>query len=228
MWAFSQAPVIYKNLVIIAVQGVEAGVVAYHADTGKIVWKTPRLCEDYGYASPVLTTIDGVDQVIQVTPYVSPDYVEEEEEDEDEEEPVPSVPLTVLQLRLMAIPIRWFLKPRKPFMFPGAKPGRDMKAGIGRMVKESLLILIFWAWQGSMMGTFLASWKWKSSKPMKKMKKTRRTKTRRTRMKKMKRTRMKVRSLREGAFTESMLKPEKFYGIIKDSIVVFPFHLSPF
>ncbi|MHC5199339.1 MAG: outer membrane protein assembly factor BamB family protein [Planctomycetota bacterium] len=94
MWAFSQAPVIYKNLVIIAVQGVEAGVVAYHADTGKIVWKTPRLCEDYGYASPVLTTIDGVDQVIQVTPYVSPDYVEEEEEEEDEEEPVPSVPLT--------------------------------------------------------------------------------------------------------------------------------------
>jgi outer membrane protein assembly factor BamB len=56
------------------------------------VWKTPRLCGDYGYASPVLTTIDGVDQIIQVTPYVSPDYVEDG--DEEEEEPVPSVPLS--------------------------------------------------------------------------------------------------------------------------------------
>jgi outer membrane protein assembly factor BamB len=49
VWAFSQAPVIYKNLVIIAVQGVEAGVVAYHAETGKIVWmlimrRRERLC----------------------------------------------------------------------------------------------------------------------------------------------------------------------------------------
>jgi outer membrane protein assembly factor BamB len=89
-WAFSQSPVIYRDLVIVAPQCMRAGVVAYHCDTGRIIWKTPRLCEEAGYVSPTLATINGVTQVIQITPYVSPDYVEEEEE---EEEPESSVPL---------------------------------------------------------------------------------------------------------------------------------------
>ncbi|MHC4587235.1 MAG: outer membrane protein assembly factor BamB family protein, partial [Planctomycetota bacterium] len=92
MWAFSQSPVIYRELVIVAPQCIKAGVVAYHCDTGKIIWKTPRLCEEAGYVSPTLATIDGVTQVIQITPYISPDYVEEEEED-GEKIPESSEPL---------------------------------------------------------------------------------------------------------------------------------------
>jgi outer membrane protein assembly factor BamB len=92
MWAFSQSPVIYRDLVIVAPQCVRAGVVAYHCDTGKIMWKTPQLCEEAGYVSPTLATIDGVSQIIQITPYISPDYVEEEE-DEGEKAHEPSEPL---------------------------------------------------------------------------------------------------------------------------------------
>ncbi|MHA2253438.1 MAG: outer membrane protein assembly factor BamB family protein [Candidatus Kariarchaeaceae archaeon] len=92
MWAFSQSPVIYRDLVIVAPQCKGAGVVAYHCETGKIVWKTPRLCAEAGYVSPTLATIDGISQVIQITPYISPDYVEEEEE-EGEEILEPSEPL---------------------------------------------------------------------------------------------------------------------------------------
>jgi len=92
MWAYSQSPVVYENLVIVAPQCEQAGVVAYHKDTGEVVWTTTRLCEEAGYVSPTLVTISNVPQIIQVTPYLSPDY-EEPEEDEDEEDPEASAPL---------------------------------------------------------------------------------------------------------------------------------------
>lgn len=77
-WAFSQSPLIYENLVIVAPQSERVGVVAFEKHTGKIAWKTPRLCAEPGYASPVLTTIDGIDQVVQVTPYELPEAGETE------------------------------------------------------------------------------------------------------------------------------------------------------
>jgi outer membrane protein assembly factor BamB len=85
-WGFTQSPLIYKNLVIVAPQVKKAGAVAYDKATGKIVWKTPRLCNDPGYSSPVLTTIDGVDQIVLTTPLKEPEEEEEEDEDEDEDE----------------------------------------------------------------------------------------------------------------------------------------------
>ncbi|MHC4842334.1 MAG: outer membrane protein assembly factor BamB family protein [Planctomycetota bacterium] len=96
IWGFSQSPVLYKNMVIVAPQTKEAGVVAYDKDTGKIVWKTPRICAEAGYSSPTLTTIKDIDQIVIVTPLNAEDMVEaeeadygddeEEEEDEDEED----------------------------------------------------------------------------------------------------------------------------------------------
>lgn len=83
-WAFSQSPVIYQNLVIVAPQCEKAGVLAFNKITGEIIWKTSRLCHDPGYASPTLTTIDGVDQLILVTPYLSPELLEEKEDEEQE------------------------------------------------------------------------------------------------------------------------------------------------
>lgn len=67
MWAISQAPLLYKDTVIVASQMEQAGVVAYDKKTGDVVWKTPRLPGKLGYVTPVLMTIDGVDQVIMVS-----------------------------------------------------------------------------------------------------------------------------------------------------------------
>ena len=86
MWGFTQSPLVYKNLVIVAPQVKKAGAVAYDKATGEIVWKTPRLCDNPGYSSAVLTTIDGVDQIVLATPLSPPDEEDDEDEDEDEEE----------------------------------------------------------------------------------------------------------------------------------------------
>jgi len=85
MWGFSQSPLLYKNLVIVAPQCPKAGAVAYDKNSGKAVWQTPKLCDRVGYSSPVLTTIDGVDQAVLMTPLrAAPD---EEEQEEQEKEP---------------------------------------------------------------------------------------------------------------------------------------------
>ena len=86
MWGFTQSPLLYKNLAIVAPQVKKAGAVAYDKATGEIVWKTPRLCDNPGYSSAVLTTIDGVDQIVLATPLSPPDEEDDEDEDEDEEE----------------------------------------------------------------------------------------------------------------------------------------------
>jgi len=66
IWAISQCPLIYGDLLIIASQAPEAGVVAYNKQTGEIEWKTPSLGE-VGYVSPAIVKIDGADHVVMVT-----------------------------------------------------------------------------------------------------------------------------------------------------------------
>jgi outer membrane protein assembly factor BamB len=85
-WGFAQSPLRYKDLVIVAPQCAKAGAVAYNADSGEVVWETPRLCGEAGYSSPMLTNIDGLDQVVLMTPLSPPDDDDEEEDEEDEEE----------------------------------------------------------------------------------------------------------------------------------------------
>lgn len=85
-WAYSQSPLLVQDLVIVAPQCEKAGVVAYHKETGDIVWKSERLCHDPGYSSPSLVTIDGMDQIVQVTPFLLPEMIEEEEDEEDKDE----------------------------------------------------------------------------------------------------------------------------------------------
>ena len=65
-WAISQCPLIYGDLLIIASQAPEAGVVAYDKLTGDVRWKTPSLGE-VGYVSPAIVKIDGTDHVVMVT-----------------------------------------------------------------------------------------------------------------------------------------------------------------
>lgn len=71
IWAVTQNPLVYGNLLIVASQAPEAGVVAYEKLTGNLKWKTPSL-GDVGYVSPALVKIDGVDHVVMVTPSTNP------------------------------------------------------------------------------------------------------------------------------------------------------------
>jgi len=65
-WAISQCPLIYGDLLILASQAPEAGVVAYDKLSGELVWKTPKLGA-VGYVSPNIVKIDGDDHLVMVT-----------------------------------------------------------------------------------------------------------------------------------------------------------------
>ncbi len=71
IWAITQCPLIYGDLLILASQAPEAGVVAYNKLTGNIVWKTPNLGNE-SYASPSVVKIDGKDHVVMVISSTNP------------------------------------------------------------------------------------------------------------------------------------------------------------
>lgn len=64
-WGIVQAPVVYKDLVIVAPQASDAYVVAYKRDSGEIAWKSPKLGL-VGYSIPVVAKLGGVDQVLMI------------------------------------------------------------------------------------------------------------------------------------------------------------------
>lgn len=66
-WAIAQNPLIYKNMVIIASQTTEAGVVAYDKLKGDIIWKTSRLPGDPGYVSPKIVKINDEDHLVMIS-----------------------------------------------------------------------------------------------------------------------------------------------------------------
>jgi outer membrane protein assembly factor BamB len=65
-WAISQCPLIYGDLVIVASQAPQAGVVAYDKLSGNVRWKTPSLGA-IGYVSPAMVKIGGKNQVVMIT-----------------------------------------------------------------------------------------------------------------------------------------------------------------
>jgi outer membrane protein assembly factor BamB len=71
IWAITQNPLIYGDLLIVASQAPGAGVVAYDKLTGQVKWKTPSLGY-VGYVSPSIVKIDGNDQLVMVTPSTNP------------------------------------------------------------------------------------------------------------------------------------------------------------
>lgn len=68
-WGFSQSPLIYNDLVIVAPQGKKAGVAAFNKITGDLVWKSRPLTGMSFHVSPTLANYGGVDQVIMISPY---------------------------------------------------------------------------------------------------------------------------------------------------------------
>lgn len=71
IWAISQCPLVYGDLLVIASQAPEAGVVAYDKLTGEVVWKTPNLGNET-YVSPAVVNIDSEDHIVMVTSSTNP------------------------------------------------------------------------------------------------------------------------------------------------------------
>jgi outer membrane protein assembly factor BamB len=67
IWGITQSPLIYRNLVIVASQTSQAGVVAYDQSTGELKWKSPALSGGAGYVSPSMVKVGGEDHLVMVT-----------------------------------------------------------------------------------------------------------------------------------------------------------------
>lgn len=66
-WGITQNPLVYGDLLIVAPQTSQAGVVAYDKGTGEVQWKSPALSGAVGYVSPSLVKIDGEDHLVMIT-----------------------------------------------------------------------------------------------------------------------------------------------------------------
>ena len=65
-WAITQCPLVWGDLLILASQAPQAGVVAYEKLTGNVKWTTPSL-GPVGYVSPAIVKVGGEDQVVMIT-----------------------------------------------------------------------------------------------------------------------------------------------------------------
>jgi outer membrane protein assembly factor BamB len=65
-WAITQCPTVYGDLLIIASQAPQAGVVAYEKLTGKVKWTTPSL-GPVGYVSPEIVKVGKESHVVMIT-----------------------------------------------------------------------------------------------------------------------------------------------------------------
>lgn len=65
-WAITQCPLVYGDLLIIASQAPNAGVVAYDKLTGNVKWVTPSLGPT-GYVSPAIVKVGTASHVVMIT-----------------------------------------------------------------------------------------------------------------------------------------------------------------
>ena len=65
-WAITQCPLVYGDLLIVASQAPQAGVVAYEKLTGNVKWATPSLGAA-GYVSPAIVKVGGEDHIVMIT-----------------------------------------------------------------------------------------------------------------------------------------------------------------
>src|SRR3990172_6374930 len=69
MWAVAQCPLVYGDLLIVAPQAPQAGVVSYDKLTGQEKWKTPFLGNPgfNGYISPSIVKVGQEDHLVMIT-----------------------------------------------------------------------------------------------------------------------------------------------------------------
>ncbi|MFH1716986.1 MAG: PQQ-binding-like beta-propeller repeat protein [Planctomycetota bacterium] len=66
-WGICQNPLIYGDMLILAAQTDQAGIVAYDKTSGKVKWASEALPGLLSYVTPTLVTIDGQDQLVMIT-----------------------------------------------------------------------------------------------------------------------------------------------------------------
>jgi outer membrane protein assembly factor BamB len=66
-WGIVQNPLIYGDLLIVAPQTAEAGVVAYDKLTGALKWKSAALSGIPGYVTPSIVQVAGEDHLVMIT-----------------------------------------------------------------------------------------------------------------------------------------------------------------
>jgi outer membrane protein assembly factor BamB len=67
IWGIVQNPLIYRNLLIVASQAPQAGVVAYDKVTGDLKWKSDPLPGGAGYDSPSVIKVSSGDHLVMIT-----------------------------------------------------------------------------------------------------------------------------------------------------------------
>ena len=66
-WAVVPHPLVYGDLLIVAPQTPQTGVVAYDKLTGALKWQSPALSGNAGYVSPSVIKVAGEDHIVMVT-----------------------------------------------------------------------------------------------------------------------------------------------------------------
>jgi outer membrane protein assembly factor BamB len=67
VWAITQNPLIYGNLLIVAPQTSQVSVVAYDKLTGEVKWKSEALSGKAGYVSPSIVKVGREDHLVMIT-----------------------------------------------------------------------------------------------------------------------------------------------------------------
>jgi outer membrane protein assembly factor BamB len=65
-WAITQSPLIYGDLLVLASQAPQAGVVAYEKLTGNVKWTTPSVGPT-GYVSPSIVRVSGQNHLVMIS-----------------------------------------------------------------------------------------------------------------------------------------------------------------
>lgn len=112
MWGLTQAPLLYRDTVIVAPQTRSVGLVAYDQDTGKIRWTCGYIGRNwYSHVSPCLANLCGVDQVLMLAQPSDP-----------EKSPADAPPAIISAVEAASGRILWTNQTPAPDKIPVAQP----------------------------------------------------------------------------------------------------------
>ncbi len=111
-WGFVQSPILYKDLVLVAPQTQKVGLVAYESATGMLRWQSAAVGRSwFCYASPYLTTLGGVEQIIALGHLTDPD-----------KDPAKAPPAVVSAIEPETGRILWTTRTPRPHKIPIPSP----------------------------------------------------------------------------------------------------------
>jgi outer membrane protein assembly factor BamB len=114
MWGLTQAPLLYRDLVIVAPQTQKTGLAAFEKSTGKIRWQSAYIGRNwYSHVSPFLTTLGGKDQIIMLAQPSDP-----------EKSPAQAPPAIISSIDPDTGQILWTHMTPGPYKIPIAQPLR--------------------------------------------------------------------------------------------------------